>query len=442
MLKESWDGKTYYIQAKIEINPDEVAQSIDKLRQDRLKTKDLEESRKKVNELLQEINKLKNQAPSEIVTPSTSNRYMKTVNKLRTIELVDKAHILLVQRKLKDEKAIELYSEAIDLDPDFVDPYYWRAGVYSNLGYANKDQALTFFKKAIKDYNKVVQLNPQNFFYAWAFSGRGDVYQKLNDKKLAIKDYSEAIRHDPKSARNYYRRSDSYESIGEYEKAFADITKAIELISNYPYYNSGESFYMDDRIRDRANIAFKAKKFTEAIADYTQLIHNMESTKKDYLFDRWWNSHGSLNLNDKELERLAKEDEQLDHFILSKDYLNRGHVYAAMRVREQALSDFSKSINLYENIPAYFTRGKIYLSEGKFDLAVNDYSKVLEKNAGIPVFKVTPEGLSMFSEAYYGRGYARLKLGHREEALEDMKAAAKLKSKPAQDYLTSQRISW
>ena len=34
LLNEKWDGKTYYIQAKLEVNPKEVEQSIQKLRQD------------------------------------------------------------------------------------------------------------------------------------------------------------------------------------------------------------------------------------------------------------------------------------------------------------------------------------------------------------------------------------------------------------------------
>jgi hypothetical protein len=42
LLNEKWDGKTYYIQARLEINPKEVEQSIDKLQKDREKTKELE----------------------------------------------------------------------------------------------------------------------------------------------------------------------------------------------------------------------------------------------------------------------------------------------------------------------------------------------------------------------------------------------------------------
>ena len=50
IIDEKWDGKTYSLKAKIAADPQEVIRSIDLLRQDRQKVKDLEETRKKADD--------------------------------------------------------------------------------------------------------------------------------------------------------------------------------------------------------------------------------------------------------------------------------------------------------------------------------------------------------------------------------------------------------
>ena len=47
IIEEKWDGKVYYLKAIIAADPRGVAKSMDRLRKDRQKVKDLEETRKK-----------------------------------------------------------------------------------------------------------------------------------------------------------------------------------------------------------------------------------------------------------------------------------------------------------------------------------------------------------------------------------------------------------
>jgi tetratricopeptide (TPR) repeat protein len=104
--------------------------------------------------------------------------------------------------------------------------------------------------------------------------------------------------------------------------------------------------------------------------------------------------------------------------------------------------DFSKSINICENDSAYLGRGQVYLNEGKYDLAVTDYNKVLGKIAVIPDLKGNRDKVAKLSEVYYKRRFARLKIDRYEQGVEDMKIAARLGLKQAQDFLRSQRIRW
>jgi hypothetical protein len=58
IIKDTWDGKVYWLQAKIAADPQDVMKSIDSLRKDRAKVKELEELRKKSEELLKENERL------------------------------------------------------------------------------------------------------------------------------------------------------------------------------------------------------------------------------------------------------------------------------------------------------------------------------------------------------------------------------------------------
>ena len=64
IMDEKWDGKTYYLKAKIEADPQEVIKSLDLLRKDHQKSKELEEMRKKAEEALREVERLKTESAS------------------------------------------------------------------------------------------------------------------------------------------------------------------------------------------------------------------------------------------------------------------------------------------------------------------------------------------------------------------------------------------
>ena len=78
------------------------------------------------------------------------------------------------------EKAIKHYNKAIDLNPQ-------NAGAYYNRGNAYFD--LQEYQKALNDYDKAITLNPQ---YAKAYGNRGSAYSDLKKYPEAINDYSDA----------------------------------------------------------------------------------------------------------------------------------------------------------------------------------------------------------------------------------------------------------
>ena len=78
------------------------------------------------------------------------------------------------------EKAIEIFSNVIDLDPNWAEAWNKRATVYYMIGEFEKSQA---------DINKVLELESRHF---GALAGQGLVNIELKNYEKAIKSYQQA----------------------------------------------------------------------------------------------------------------------------------------------------------------------------------------------------------------------------------------------------------
>ena len=58
IIEDKWDGKTYWLKAKVSADPKEVSKSLKKIMDDQFKVKELEETRKKAEELTKEVERL------------------------------------------------------------------------------------------------------------------------------------------------------------------------------------------------------------------------------------------------------------------------------------------------------------------------------------------------------------------------------------------------
>jgi tetratricopeptide (TPR) repeat protein len=95
----------------------------------------------------------------------------------------------------------------------------------------------------------------------------------------------------------------------------------------------------------------------------------------------------------------AKE-EKIDFYI-------RGNTYMASGEYQQAIDDFTKTIELHpQNINTYHLRGLAYVRLEKYQQAIDDFTKTIELN-------------SKEANAYYWRGFAYEKLGKYQQAIDD-----------------------
>jgi tetratricopeptide (TPR) repeat protein len=76
--------------------------------------------------------------------------------------------------------AMEEFTKAIEIDPDYYYAYYNRARVYCENG---------DLENCLADYNKAIELNPDNVY--WTIE-RGFLHMELGDKEKAIIDLERA----------------------------------------------------------------------------------------------------------------------------------------------------------------------------------------------------------------------------------------------------------
>jgi tetratricopeptide (TPR) repeat protein len=79
-------------------------------------------------------------------------------------------------RQGNNDSAMEEFTKAIEIDPDYYYAYYNRA-----LAYYKKGE----FENSLSDYNKAIELNPDNPY--WTIE-RGFLHMKLGDREKAIID--------------------------------------------------------------------------------------------------------------------------------------------------------------------------------------------------------------------------------------------------------------
>lgn len=389
IIDEKWDGKTYYLKAKIAAEPKVLASSINKLRQDRQKTRELEETRKRADAALREIERLKKEleiSKAEKISdtriydqiakpkgdPNTKlGQYNEAINRLSATDWAWVGYALVAAGGYQE--AVEALTRAIKLDPK-------AAGEYSNRGAAY--EKLGNYWPAIKDYDQAISLDPIGPSTFAFYTNRGVAYSKLGNYQQAIKDYDRAIELNPSWAEAYNNRGVGYVGLGDYPKAIRDYNRAIELDPKYSmaYRNRGYIY------------AWKLGNHRQAIRDYDRAI-------------------------------------ELDPKYADA-YINRGSAYNHLGDWRKAIRDYDKGIEVDPNdAAAYTNRGAVYDHLGDYRKAIRDYDKAIELDPN-------------FAGAYSNRGGAYHALGDYGQAIRDYKTAARLGRRETQDFLRSQGISW
>jgi len=113
--------------------------------------------------------------------------------------------------------AINKFSQAINLYPDYVEAYYYRG---------NSQSYLKSYRGSIADYSKAIELDPDNISL-YEFRGNARVF--IEEYQGAIADFSRVIEAKPDVANAYKWRANARSKSGDYDGAIADYNRVLEL---------------------------------------------------------------------------------------------------------------------------------------------------------------------------------------------------------------------
>ncbi len=152
--------------------------------------------------------------------------------------------------KKEYKSAIPDFTESTKLDPNYAPTWFYRGLSYERLD--NLDQALINYNKAISiddghgsaRHNRgMIKLGRGNYDGAIedftvsirtsadeiTHNSRGVAYRNKGEFQLAMSDFNEAIRFDPKYGRAYYNRGMLHSRAGAADLAVADLRRSVEL---------------------------------------------------------------------------------------------------------------------------------------------------------------------------------------------------------------------
>ena len=181
ILEEKWTGVEYWMKAEITIDPDDIDRKVSDIVNSREKLEELEDIKKKADDALAEIERLKKElaaSKSDADQLRLTKAYNKETDALSAIDWFNKGYNAAENKEY--DKAISYYLRAIELDPDDAAAYY-------NLGIAYDNQGN--YTKAIESYEKAIELDPDS---ADAYNNRAIIYYSKEEYDKAWNDVNMA----------------------------------------------------------------------------------------------------------------------------------------------------------------------------------------------------------------------------------------------------------
>ena len=274
--------------------------------------------------------------PSKTVTRQYKSARILSKHTITVVEPYDKGNY---------DRAIKDYNKAIQLNPKAPEPYTNRG-----IAYSNKDE----HDRAIEDFNKAIALKHN---YAEAYSNRGGAYRSKGEYDQAIIDCTRAIELEPWNPAPYNNRGAAYRNKGEFDRAINDYNKAIELKPNYflAYHNRAIAYYQQ-------------REFDRAIKDYSKVIELNPALAVAY------NNRGVAYYKNGEYNRAIEDYDVAIKRDYVNAYYNRAEVWLHLKEWDKAKADLitakKKGVDIgaafrndYKNIAAFERANQVKLPE-------------------------------------------------------------------------------
>jgi len=280
--------------------------------------------------------------------------------------------------------AIEQYTKAVEIDPDYDKAYIQRANAYARLN---------DYENAATDYDRAIVFNEKE---AELYYLSGYAYHRQGKNGIALTKLNNAIEMKRNYLEAYQVRSVVYIEMKRYQEALEDCQKCLRLkedekgfhnlakvYEKLEMYDEAENAYRSSIRKNRrvidthfalASLLFKRQKYTEAYQSVTQMLEldpkNLEGL---ILKSRILSAQQNYP---KAIEELSLASiEYPDEPVI---YMYRGDYYMLMNQAAFSIIDYTKVIELNpEMAEVYYKRAGAYEAIRDYEKALADYEKLL-----------------------------------------------------------------
>jgi tetratricopeptide (TPR) repeat protein len=322
------DGIRFWVKIKAKVKLDKMEEMARAVK-DRSIIEDYKKIQREYDKNQKEMEKLKKElamAQGETAKKKVETRIADEEKLFQANEWFEKGLRHTIGRE--DDKAIEEYTQAIALNPDYIEAYNYRGFAYYNRGSFTSDPGQ--HELAVKDFRKVVAMKPGSYS---AYLAQATIYAHQKEYEKGLEEVNKAIALNPEETLAYGLRGAFYmdEKIKDPEKVIADSSRVIDrggLWSAIAYTNRGVTLLLEKKEYDRA------------IDDFNKTI---ELTPRN-----------------------------------APAYLGRGVAFVYKGQFNRALEDISRSIELNPKVSkAYDIRGLVYVQMGN-PRAIADFQKACD----------------------------------------------------------------
>ncbi len=305
----------------------------------------------------------------------------------------------LAEEKLGDiERALDDLTRALDNGLERADVLTARGGLYHTLAKAKAsvkpDEAAEFLKKAFKDFEQAVKLEPRQVEPRMQ---RAAICLDMRDYEGAVADCDAVLEADPNLAAAHVARARAESELSETDKAVIDCDSAIHLDENLI-----EAY----AVRAKARLEKSAEMRT--LAEVAQCNRAVDDCQKVLGLSKRVESDTEDGKQARSLGGLAHE--------------LRGSIYHNLHAAKKALAEYEQALSLDPFLVSALLRRAVTRS------VADDYSGALNDcNTAIGIDSARPE-------AYSGRGWVYGIKQDYPKALDDFRQAVSLDRKCAKAY--------
>ncbi|MDD5223410.1 MAG: tetratricopeptide repeat protein [bacterium] len=232
-------------------------------------------------------------------------------------------------------QAITDFSHAIQLKPNYIQAFLWRANSYKKTDN---------YELALIDLNHAVKLEPKN---PSNYQIRGDLFLELKEYDRAIENFDFIINLEPNKIFGYEAKAYALNRKGDYINSLKEGNKAVEL-----FPDQGDAYFL------RGKAFYYLKYYDKAIEDFTKAIQLFSYSPDTYQFRSlayFYNGDYDRAIND--MKMMIQLDPQN-----SRAWYGVGGIYTLKGNKKDALKYLTRAVNMNAKLKEEVQRDENYRS--------------------------------------------------------------------------------